>query len=123
MPRPADPKAKTLRLVLKAKPGQEEKIRGFKEICLRNGFEIGDILFKYGVENFLKEHHWPPGQSQTQLDYAGKPKMLPLYKTCKFSGKQLVKGTFICNYRNRSTQPYWKIPKACDRCKHYEAEK
>lgn len=67
MPRWPDREAKTLRLVLSPKPGQEEKIRAFKELIRRNGLKIGDILFER-VEEFLKEHNWPPGNSQTVIN-------------------------------------------------------
>jgi hypothetical protein len=66
MPRKADYTAKTLRLTLCAKPGQEDKIRAFKELAARNDLEISDILFEK-VEEFLKEHNYPPGNSQTLL--------------------------------------------------------
>ena len=66
MPRRPDREAKTLQLALVPKPGQEEKIRAFKELIRRNGLEISDVLFEK-VEQFLKEHNWPPGNSQTVL--------------------------------------------------------
>lgn len=66
MTRHADPKAKTQRLILNAKPEQEHKIRAFRELCARNQLSISDILFEK-VEQFLKEHNWPPGNSQTIL--------------------------------------------------------
>lgn len=64
---PVNPKAKTMRLVLVPKPGQEPAIRAFKEITARNGLQVSDILFEK-VEEFLREHNYPPGNSQTILD-------------------------------------------------------
>lgn len=66
MPTTPKPDAKTKRLVLIPKSGQEIKITAFKEICARNGLEISNVLFEK-VEQFLKEHNWPPGNSQTIL--------------------------------------------------------
>jgi len=79
MPRSPNPKSKTIRLVLIAKPFQEESIRAFKEIVARNGLIISDILFEK-VDSFLKQHNWPPGNSQTILQtFIGKTK-----KKCYF---------------------------------------
>lgn len=66
MPRQPNPKSKTTRLVLVPKQGQEQSIRAFKEIIARNGLNISDILFEK-VVSFLKQHNWPPGNSQTLL--------------------------------------------------------
>ena len=66
MTRYADYKSKTIRLVLIPKPGEEEKIRAFKQLASRNGLKISRILFEK-VEEFLKEHNWPPGNSQTVM--------------------------------------------------------
>lgn len=66
MPRLAKPDAKTLRLTLIPKPHQEIKIRAFKELVARNELEISEVLFEK-VEEFLKEHNWPPGNSQLPL--------------------------------------------------------
>jgi len=63
---------KTLRLVLIPKPGQEEKIKAFRELVRRNDLEISDILFQK-VEEFLRQHNWPPGNSQTILPAFQRP--------------------------------------------------
>jgi hypothetical protein len=67
MTKHADPGAKTLQLICRPKPGQEDKFRAFKEICVRNNLQVTDQLFIFGVEAFLRKHHWPPGNSQTLL--------------------------------------------------------
>ena len=64
MPRWPDRESKTIRLVVSPKLGEEEKVRAFKELIRRNGLRISDVLFEK-VEEFLKEHNWPPGNSQT----------------------------------------------------------
>ena len=67
--------AKTLRLVLIPKTGQEVKIRAFKELVARNGLQISDILFEK-VDEFLREHNWPPGNSQTLMSVFTEPKLV-----------------------------------------------
>ena len=67
MPRPPDPKSKGQQVYLKAKPGEETKIRAFKEICARNSIRVRDVLMEK-VDAFLREHNWPPGNSQTVLE-------------------------------------------------------
>ena len=64
MPRYPDRESKTIRLVVSPRPGEEVKVRAFKELISRNDLRISDILFEK-VEEFLKEHNWPPGNSQT----------------------------------------------------------
>jgi len=71
LPKPPDPKGKSNRLVLAASPEQEIYVRAFKEIVARNGLTIRDILFEKAVLPFLKEHNWPPGNSQTVLPKFG----------------------------------------------------
>lgn len=67
MPRPPNPHAKSNRIVLKGNQEREVKIRAFKEICARNGLDMSKIVYEYAVERLLKEHNWPPGNSQTIL--------------------------------------------------------
>lgn len=67
MTRSPDPKSKTINIQIHGKPGEAEKIRAFKEICARNGIEMRDVVLK-AVDHFLREHHWPPGNSQTLLN-------------------------------------------------------
>jgi hypothetical protein len=43
------------------------RIRGFKEVCARDGLEMNrelDLL----ITTWLTEHHWPPGNPQTQIN-------------------------------------------------------
>lgn len=67
MTRPPDPEAKTCHLIFQAKTEEEKvKMKAFKEICKRNGIEMRKELLK-GIDGFLKEHHWPPGNSQVLI--------------------------------------------------------
>ena len=76
MPRPPNPKSKFPQLIIKASNiEQEKKIRGAKEIVARNHLTMIDIL-----EPFLKEHRWPPGNSQTLLEtFGSKPTLICVY--------------------------------------------
>lgn len=89
MPTVAKPDAKTKRLVLIPKPGQEIKITAFKEICARNGIQISDVLFEK-VEAFLKEHNWPPGNSQTLLGVFPQEAAAPKCYICKGEAVAMV---------------------------------
>jgi len=93
MPKIPNPKAKTLRLVLIPKENQEMKIRAFKEICARNGFKISDVLFER-VESFLREHNWPPGNSQTLLSSFGAERSLTCFR-CKKKFRSLIRVEYI----------------------------
>jgi hypothetical protein len=66
MPRKPDPKSRSP-LVLRVKPDWEIQVQAFKEICARNGVEYSQELFQRGVLGFLKDHNWPPGNSQTTM--------------------------------------------------------
>jgi len=68
MTRPPDPKSKNPRLIHDAQDtGQEMHVRGFKEVCLRDGLEMNrelDLL----ITGWLHLHNWPPGNPQAQID-------------------------------------------------------
>ena len=68
MVRPPNPQSKTLNLILRGKDGEADKIRAVKAICARNNITISSVLMRYGVDYFLKLHHWPPGNSQTVME-------------------------------------------------------
>ena len=42
-------------------------VRGFKEVCLRDGLEMNRELDRL-LSQWLTMHHWPPGNPQTQID-------------------------------------------------------
>jgi len=75
MPRHPDPKSKTPRIVVLAKPEWEVEMRAFKDLCARNGIEMASEIYVRAIRPFLQEHHWPPGNSQTVLAaFSRKPK-------------------------------------------------
>jgi len=68
MTRQANPKSKTATIIVKANNEDEAtRIRALKEICVRNNLEIRKVILAK-IDRFLKEHHWPPGNSQTVLE-------------------------------------------------------
>lgn len=103
MVRPPNPQSKTLRLVLAAKNGEGDKIRAVKEICARNRITISSVLMKYGVNYFLKLHHWPPGNSQTILETYGSETKRECY-FCHEMKTKLVRVEFISGLK-RSVCP------------------
>ena len=66
MPRPPLSTSKTTRLVLVPKPGEEAKIKAFKEICARDGYRVSDELSKL-IDEWLIKHNYPPGNPQLPL--------------------------------------------------------
>lgn len=76
MPRPPDPNSKIVRVFLTAKPGEETKVRAFKEICARNNKKVRDVLMEK-VDAFLREHNYPPGNSQTLIEVYLEPPKKP----------------------------------------------
>jgi len=68
MPTVANPKAKTKQLVAKPKPEWETEFVAFKEICARNSLSMSQEIYERAIKSFLRDHHWPPGNSQTLLE-------------------------------------------------------
>lgn len=65
MPKPPNPKSN--RIVIQGNNEDENiRVRAFKEICFRNNIPYREEVLKR-IDNFLKEHNWPPGNSQTLL--------------------------------------------------------
>lgn len=96
MPRRPDPNSKTAQIIFKANDETEEiKIRALKEICARNNIDIRDV-FLPRVDSFLREHHWPPGSSQTLLvTYGGIIKALCTRCHRSYQDTELVPVEFI----------------------------
>lgn len=113
MPRYPDPNAKTMNLIMKGKPGQEAKIRWFREWCARNGKEISEILYEK-IEQHAKEHGFPNGRSQAKLDDVNQPKTLPLWRTCAKGMGEIYRGMFYCKMIGD-----YRLPVACTRCDVY----
>jgi hypothetical protein len=70
-------------------------IQGFREVCWRDGLRANDQLYAL-IEGWLRDHNWPPGNPQRQLEFTGSPKMLPYWRTCKYGAEGLVNGEFMC---------------------------
>ena len=79
---------KAMQIVLKPKPEWAIKIRAFRELCTRNGLSMSEELFNRGIESFLKDHNWPPGNSQTLL-FQNQSKN-PLCKCGKKASRRVV---------------------------------
>lgn len=119
MPKYPDPRSKTTRLVLVPKPEWEVEIRAFKEICARNGISISEELYQRGVETFLRDHNWPPGNSQTTINgYTPQQKPIvlcacgqPAMRTVHFAHKPSRKVCLDCfgNIRRKEKDPFsWR---------------
>ena len=88
MPRYPDPKSKHPRIVILAKPEWEVEMRAFKDLCARNGLEMGHEIYVRAIRTFLQDHHWPPGNSQTVLTaFSMKPKNA---SKCFVCGKESI---------------------------------
>lgn len=79
MPRPPNPNAKFIRIVMDGKPEEEGEIKAFKEICARNGIKVRDVMMP-AVRDFLRKHNWPPGNSQTVLEAFGAKKQMECWR-------------------------------------------
>ena len=66
MPRP--PKPSSIQLIIRAKPEWEVEFRAFKELCARNGIQYSQEIYERAIRPFLRDHNWPPGNSQTVLN-------------------------------------------------------
>jgi len=66
VPRPPLSTGKTTRLVLVPRPGEEAKIKAFKEICARDGYRVSEELSKL-IDGWLIKHNYPPGNPQLPL--------------------------------------------------------
>jgi len=100
--------------------GDEDQYQKFQKVCDREGESVSEKIANW-IRDYMASHG--EGNPQTILDYAGKPKTLPLWKTCLFSQKMRVKGEIYCNpVRRRGHHAGWKIVSACTRCNIYEPE-
>lgn len=68
MTRPPNPDSKTAHLLHTPQDtGQEMRVRGFKEVCVRDGLEMNREL-DFLLSGWLELHHWPPGNPQARID-------------------------------------------------------
>lgn len=92
----------------------EATYKSFLKVCEREG-ESASTKIRNWIQEYMAAHG--EGNPQTLLKYAGKPKTLPLWKTCRWSQGLLINGQFYC--QPGGSNPYWRIPKACEHCSHY----
>jgi hypothetical protein len=122
MTKKGNPKSKTLRLSLIPKPEWETEVRAFKEICARNGIEMSRELYERAVKSFLRDHNWPPGNSQTTLPvFSEKNQTYVAPEKCGFTNCEgeceaiaVHKSGYempICGYHLRllSDEPKWRV--------------
>jgi hypothetical protein len=87
MPRPPNPNAKTNQVLIKARDQNEVvKVGAFKELCARNGLAMNDVLMDK-ITEFLRQHNWPPGNSQTLLQAFG-PELRVVCMRCQKSFRE-----------------------------------
>lgn len=89
------------------KPEEEEEIKAFKEICARNGIQVRNIMMS-AVRKFLREHNWPPGNSQTVLSVFGAVKMMECWRC-----HEMFEHLFLTEFYSGITKP------VCQKCVDY----
>lgn len=68
MTRHPDPKSKTTTVIVRANNEAEiQQIRAFKKLCVQDDLEIRKVILQK-INDFLREHNWPPGNPQTLLE-------------------------------------------------------
>jgi len=96
--RSPDPKSKVPQIIIRAKQGQvqeEIEVKAFKEICSRNGLNMREEIFTRAIRPFLKDHNWPPGNSQTLMEVYTEPKKKLVCAHCKKEAPKLYEALFI----------------------------
>jgi len=83
MPGRPNPKSKTPQIIVRCRPEWETEFRAMKEICARSGLKLNEEIYERAVKSFLKDHNWPPGNSQTLLERFGSELTL----VCVYCGK------------------------------------
>ena len=86
-------------------------------IARREGRNLSDL-----VRGLLRDYvrvHEPrnPQLPLTRFTGEQKPGEPPRWLTCRYSRKELRKGEFYCKFFS-----FWRIPKACERCRRYMPE-
>jgi len=105
MTRQPNSKSKTFQIVVKARDENERvRIQGFKELCMRDGLVMNDVLMDK-IGEVLKSHHWPPGNPQMQLLTAEKK-----VGACRFALRER-RGQVWCGKRR-----FWMFPSECEKC-------
>ena len=83
MPTVAKPNAPTKQIVAKPKPEWVTEFKAFKEICARNGLSMSQEIYERAIKVFLRDHHWPPGNSQTLLAVFEEKNTIPKQEFCE----------------------------------------
>lgn len=111
MPRKPDPETKDQQAYIRGKTEEEKKkIKAVKEICARNNLEVRDVLMA-GINKFLRDHHWPPGNSQTLLSVYDVKPGLPMCSApgCEAMADYKLFRENIVVFRCRKHK-HWKLP-------------
>ena len=94
MPTVAKPNAPTKQIVAKPKPEWITEFTAFKEICARNQLSMSEEIYERAIKVFLRDHHWPPGNSQTLLEVFEEKNTIPKQEFCEVCGEAAV---YRCN--------------------------
>ena len=109
MPKVANPKSKTKQIVAKPKEEWQTEFTAFKELCARNGLSMSQEIYERAIIPFLREHNWPPGNSQTLIDVFVQKKIDDKIVMCDSCGKEAV-------YRCRTVFPVKPVKNLCTWC-------
>ena len=90
MPTVAKPNAPTKQIVAKPKPEWIPEFTAFKEICARNQLSMSEEIYERAIKVFLRDHHWPPGNSQTLLEVFEEKNTIPKLIVCEVCGEAAV---------------------------------
>ena len=90
MPTVAKPNAPTKQIVAKPKPEWITEFTAFKEICARNQLSMSQEVYERAIKTFLRDHHWPPGNSQTLLEVFEEKNTIPKMAVCEVCGESAV---------------------------------
>ena len=88
-----------------------------RKIADREGRSLSDLIRDL-LRDYVRVHE--PGNPQLPLTrFTGeqKPEEPPRWLTCRYSRKTLRKGEFYCE-----RFAFWRLPKACERCRRYTPE-
>ena len=105
MPGRPNPKSKTPQIIVRCRPEWETEFRAMKEICARNGLKLNEEVYERAVKPFLRDHNWPPGNSQTLLERFGLELSLICFR-CHKKFKHLRRVEYISG----------KIAYSCEEC-------
>ena len=88
-----------------------------RKIAKREGRSLSKLVMEL-LRDYVRVHE--PGNPQlplTRFTEERKREEPPRWLTCTYSRKELRNGEFYC-----SRFGFWRIPKACERCRRYRPE-